>query len=767
MQSTQTQDSKKILSVHDFVPEAEQLDAFKEKVFSKIDRSMDYLIFVQFLSGFFIAYYTQTWYTAVGMGVISLAIYCTFRFLFTGLSSFRYLTSALVTLFIVQYLLQLNGLLSLHRLFAISLTVLLFYQNWRILLPSFLVSITYMIISLYAIANPDISFRAYFTDISDYDTARIVTYILFHCIQFVFCLVIAIQLERRFSTGIRNIIYIKEQLNLEANIQLANQIAAGNFEADYEHKKNDYMGETLLSMRENLKNYREQENRNHWINEGIAQISQVLMQHNDMRLLAEQTLLNVIKYVKASQGLLFLVKYNDKQNKNFLMLTACYAYQKEGELGQEIEIGDDLVGEVVMRKKTIHLKELPENYITIASGLGGAKPAEVVLVPLKVQEEVIGVIEIGTFSKVRNREIEFLEKIGERIATSLLSVQANQRNNDLLQESQLLAEQMQKQEDILRKNMQELQNTQKAMSEANDKLNRLLLNVPGMIFTQRKQDGVWSINFVSAGAKNLIGYEPQEVINGKVHFSDLIHPEDLKTTYQEADKMVAEALANKTVYEIRYRIVDAYKNIKWVWEKGNGLYDEKGQLVGLQGFVTDITAQVQATQQVNEQLEEMQAQEDVIRTTMDEVEFMRKTMEDKNTELQNTLKAIDEVLVILELSPDRKVQYVNHKFTEISQYTPEEVLGKDLSFYALPEDLANGAVDTLWEQLISGQPTAREVRRIKKDGTIFWMQAYYIPTIDAKGNLVKITSMSTDITAQKNKEAEVDKLLRELGSRIN
>ncbi len=765
MQPATSATTKKILSVHDFVPTPEQFHTFKENVFTKIDRGMDYLIFVQFLVGLCIAFYTQTWYTAVGMGVINLAIYCTFRFLFTGLSSFRYLTSTLVTLFVVQYLFQLEGLLIVQRLFAIILTVLLFYQNWRILAPSFLVSAVYMLLSLYAVSFPDASFKHYFADISDYDATRIISYLIFHLLQFVLCVIIAVQLERRFTSGIRNMIYINEQLNLEANIKLANEIAEGNFEGNYEHKGNDYMGETLLSMRENLKNYREQENRNYWINEGIAQISQVLMQYNDMEVLAEQTLLHVIKYVKASQGLLFLIKHEDKNQQSFLVLTACYAYENQDEKGKPKEIGNDLVGEVVLRKKTIHLKEIPENYTQISSGLGAAKANEVVLVPLKVQEEVIGVMEVSTFAKFRSRQIEFLEKIGERIATSLLSVQANQRNNDLLKESQLLTEQMQQQEEFLRKNMAELQSTQQAISEANNKLNSLLFNVPGMIFTQRKHEGVWSINFVSAGAKNLIGYEPQEITSGKVHFSDLIHPEDLQTSYQESDKIVADALANKTVYEIRYRIVDAKKTIKWVWEKGNGLYDDKGQLIGLQGFVTDITEQIEASKQVQEQLEEMQAQEDVIRSTMQEVDAIRKKMEDKNTELQNTLKAIDQVLVILELSPDRKVQYVNHKFTEISQYTIDEVLGKDLNFYAVEED--KPMIDKLWQELLKGQPAVREVRRLRKDGKLFWMQAYYIPTIDAQGNLVKITSMSIDITEQKNKEEEVSNLLKELGSRIS
>jgi methyl-accepting chemotaxis protein len=538
---------------------------------------------------------------------------------------------------------------------------------------------------------------------------------------------------------------------------LANQIANGDFEGEYENKKNDYMGETLLSMRENLKKYREQEDRNHWINEGIAQISQILMQHTDLENLSYQTLLSVAKYTNASQGLLYHVIQDDKQRKEYLQLLACYAYQHQEQLGQNFEIGDDLVGEVVLRKQTIHIKELPKNYLSIVSGLGASMPVELALIPLKVKDEVIGVLELGTFTKFGTRHIEFLEKIGERISTTLLSVQASQRNNDLLREAQVLAEQLQTQEEFLKQNMEELQATQFAMLEANNKLSNLLVNVPGMIFTQAKEGTNWIMSFVSEGSKALTGYESRQFVLGEIHFSDLIYPEDLATTYQESNKIVAQAIADKTVYEIRYRLVDAQKNIKHIVEKGNGLYDSEGALVGLQGFLTDVSTQVKANQQMQEQLEEMQAQEEVINQTFEQMHQLQKQMEDNNTELQNTLKAIDDVLVILELNPDRTVKYANGKFCEISQYTAEEITGKDLSFYMLPEDLLR--MDILWQDLLKGQPMMREIRRVRKDGTLFWLQAYYIPTIDAKGILVKITTMSTDITAHKEREVEINKLL--------
>jgi PAS domain S-box-containing protein len=388
----------------------------------------------------------------------------------------------------------------------------------------------------------------------------------------------------------------------------------------------------------------------------------------------------------------------------------------------------------------------------------------VVLVPLCVQDEVIGVLELSTLNKFQPIDIEFLEKIGERVATSLLTVQANQRNNELLKEARLLAEQLKTQEDFLRQNMEDLGKAQAAMTEANTKLDRLLRNVPGMIFAQANQQGKWVMEFVSEGARQLTGYAPQQIQSGEVAFMSLLHPEDLQTTYQEADKQVAKALQEKQSYDIEYRMIDAHKQIKWIREKGNGLYDQEGSLIGLQGFLTDVTTEVTANSKMQEQrglleeqLEEMKAQEDLIKSTLNDVEQFRKELSEKNTELQNTLKAIDEVLAIVELSPDRKVMYVNEKFCEISQYTPEEIVGKDLAFYVPQEDIEK--IEMLWADVLKGKAMTTEICRVRKNGSRFWLHAHYIPTLDAKGKLIKIATMSTDITTQKLKEIEIQKLL--------
>ncbi len=135
-------------------------------------------------------------------------------------------------------------------------------------------------------------------------------------------------------------------------------------------------------------------------------------------------------------------------------------FERKKHLKRRVALGEGLVGQVVLEKSTVHLTNVPSDYINITSGLGEANPRSVLIIPLKLSETVVGVMEFAAFSQFEPFEIEFLEKLAESIAASVIAIQTNHQTKKLLEQAQENEENLRAQEEEMRQNMEELQATQ-------------------------------------------------------------------------------------------------------------------------------------------------------------------------------------------------------------------------------------------------------------------------------------------------------------------
>jgi len=137
-------------------------------------------------------------------------------------------------------------------------------------------------------------------------------------------------------------------------------------------------------------------------------------------------------------------------------------------------------------------------------------------------------------------------------------------------------------------NIDEQKKVEFALRENQRQLSTLFANLPGMAY-RCNNDSDWTMQFVSAGVEELTGYPNEDLIdNRKISYANLIQPADQDFVWNT----IQNALQQKQEFEMRYRINTADKKEKWVWEKGQGIFNEKGELIAIEGFISDVTAQV-------------------------------------------------------------------------------------------------------------------------------------------------------------------------------
>ncbi len=239
-------------------------------------------------------------------------------------------------------------------------------------------------------------------------------------------------------------------------------MASGNYDMNIEAKAEDELSNTLISMRDKLKNNFVEEQQRNWSTSGLAKIGEILRSTGDSTELYDGIIKFVVKYTNSNQGGLFILDDTDEDNR-FLNLVACYAFERKKFLTKKVQIGDGLVGQCFLEAERIHLTEIPTDYIRITSGLGGENPTSCLLVPLKVNDKIFGVIELASFKIYPDHVVDLVEKFAESIASTISNVKINESTRLLLAQTQQQAEEMKSQEEEMRQNMEELSATQEEM----------------------------------------------------------------------------------------------------------------------------------------------------------------------------------------------------------------------------------------------------------------------------------------------------------------
>ncbi|MBL3654810.1 GAF domain-containing protein [Fulvivirga sediminis] len=459
-----------------------QLKKFHEKVHNEADNIVKYFVLGYFVFGLVLSLVYFTWELGVVMGLVSLGIFYLVKTLAPGSLLFRLTVSFLFWHFPLQFILQLHGTYEMYFFYFLSVTVLLFYEDWIVLLPVVLYALaTFVIVFFFDIYGWE--YDEFFANAPELTYKNALLHIGIMLMYGGVCgLWARLKKKQTQEYGLTNL-QMQEQLELmDTNINFADNISKGELNAQYQADRPDKLGGALMEMRESLLEAAERESKERFVNVGLASIGDILRANSDnLAELCDQVIAELVKYMKVNQGGIFILEAGDNEEDKHLELIACRAYERKKYLQKRVEIGQGLVGQAALEKKFIYLKEVPADYVNITSGLGKATPNSLLLVPLQSNGDLVGVLEMASFRPFEDFDIEFLEKVAESIASSIISAKTNQATKDLLLQAREMTEQMQAQEEEMRQNMEEMQATQEEMARTQRELAAKEINFNALI----------------------------------------------------------------------------------------------------------------------------------------------------------------------------------------------------------------------------------------------------------------------------------------------
>ena len=248
--------------------------------------------------------------------------------------------------------------------------------------------------------------------------------------------------------------------------------------------QNEHLSEQLINEKNNLEKnisertkelqsqhnllikHQEKEQQQNWINSGIAQINDILSDNkNDFKALSDKVLSKLVKYVNAHFGVLYMLNNSNQNEPPFLELISDYGCSSDVKANKsQIHITTGMLGAAFTENRLMIVNDIPTNYIKIESGLGEAQPTSLLIVPLSVDENVFGIIEIAGFNTFSDLEIDFIKRIALNIANILNNIRINENNLVMIQKYKEQEVLMSEKE--MRQNFEELQ----AMQEEFERL---------------------------------------------------------------------------------------------------------------------------------------------------------------------------------------------------------------------------------------------------------------------------------------------------------
>lgn len=526
---------------------------------------------------------------------------------------------------------------------------------------------------------------------------------------------------------------------LRKNADFARQIGEGKYDTQFvPASEDDMLGVSLIEMRSNLiENERRDKERN-WIVRGVAEISEILRMHDSIDQLGDDVIQFILGKIGAVQGAFYVV--NDEVEPHLIEMRASFAYNRKKYLRAKFKFAEGLVGQAAIEQDTILRTEIPDDYVTLTSGiLGDKKPSCILIVPLITNEEVYGVLEFAGFKKFDESQVNFVKELSLILARTIFNIKVNERTRRLLAESQEMSNELKEKQEVLRQNAEEMQATQEELKRSNqmleeqiEEVNRtqkrmqLLLENASEVITIYEEDE--TIRYISPSVETILGYGQKEMI-GK---SDIekVH-EEHRSIFKDLFMKMNEHPEEKVTVQYEYRAKDG----SFIWLESTGTNCMSNPAI--HGYILnsrDITERRRAEQE----------------------QRMRSKMQALSENSPDLITRLE----------SETISYINPVIEEYTGKKPVDFLNKKVKEAQLDYTVLEGWLKIVEEVNQSSNTVSTEMDFPSEMGTRV-MQVNAIPEFDETNKLESVLVVSHDITERKMIELEIQNKNKKITESIN
>jgi PAS domain S-box-containing protein len=466
--------------------------------------------------------------------------------------------------------------------------------------------------------------------------------------------------------------------------------------------------DTLVRNREMERQRRLDERQRNWVSEGLAEFGDILRTYSqELEPMAYAVVSGMVRYLEANQGAIYITREGD--GEKVLHMVACHAYDRKKFPGREISWGDGLIGAVALEKKGFYTDKIPDGYLTITSGLGRANPGYLLIEPLIWNEQVFGIIEIASFNPLPEYKISFVARVAENIATTLHTMESNLRTGQLLKETRAQAEQLARQEEQVRQNMDALKLAQEEAAKQAEIFISFTNTVNHTLMrAEYATDG--TLQYANTRFLKKLGYSGNREVEGK-HISMFIN---------EKDRPWFNSLWSKLAQGGRH--FEGY--MKHETRTGQDLWT---------------MATYTCVRRDDGEVEK------ILFLAIDSTEHKKQSLD-----YEGQIEAIDRLSAKAVFAPSGKLVLSNKLFSKSMKYTEMELEQMNVfDFFSTGEQ---ERFNEIWERAIRGEAFQGQLKMQSKYEEELWFRATLLSVDDMYGEVEKVIFLANEITKEKEME---------------